>query len=323
MNLHENRDLFLAAIQNAAEPAEKGGFGIKQIYLEKDYWICRSLKLLSQSKDADVAVFKGGTSLSKAYGLGYRFSEDLDIAITSDDTRTDNQTKNIISHIAKAMSSGLEEVMHPATRKFSKYRKTFYRYPTISDGIVSSAISAGQILLEIVSFANPYPYQKLHIRSFLTEYLEKIGRDDIISQYGMEGFDVNVLALSRTATEKLVSLIRHSLADDYILELKSKIRHFYDLHYLYNELQCRAYLQSPKFKEDFNRLLGSDRERFKEPSGWNDRDLQESPLIKSFDELWEELSATYAKELPELAYQAIPEAEQIATSIKSILKMII
>lgn len=270
-----------------------------------------------------MAVFKGGTSLSKAYGLGFRFSEDLDIAITNDDTRTDNQTKNIISHISKAMSLGLEEIQHPATRKFSKYRKTFYRYPTISDGVISSAISAGQILLEIVSFANPYPYQRLRIRSFLSEYLEKIGRYDIISQYGMDGFEVNVLALSRTATEKLISLIRHSLADNYILELKSKIRHFYDLHYLYNEQQCRTYLHSTQFKEEFTKLLTSDMQRFTEPQGWNDRSLAESPLITSFDDVWKELSVSYSKELPELAYQEIPHPDEIAQSIKDVLRFIV
>ncbi len=57
------------------------------MYLEKDYWICRSLKMLSESKEKEVAVFKGGTSLSKAYRLGNRFSEDIDIVITSDQAR--------------------------------------------------------------------------------------------------------------------------------------------------------------------------------------------------------------------------------------------
>ena len=55
-----------------------------------------------------MAVFKGGTSLSKAYGLGGRFSEDIDIAITKDESRTENQTKNLIHSISKTMS----EIFH-------------------------------------------------------------------------------------------------------------------------------------------------------------------------------------------------------------------
>ncbi len=318
MNLHENKDAFAAAIQLASASKEEGGLGIKQIYLEKDYWICRSLKLLSECPESEVAVFKGGTSLSKAYHLGNRFSEDIDIAITSDSQRTENQTKNIISRISKAMSAGLEEVQNPAGRKYSKYRRTFYRYPVTIDSGVAGAVNAGQILLEIVSFANPYPYQNAFIKSFLAEYLEKAGRNDIIEQFGMQGFEIQVLAKSRTAAEKLVSLIRHSLAIDYMSELRAKIRHFYDLHYLWNDPESRAYLQSDEFKKDFQALLSSDQARFKEPEGWRDKTTADSPLINSFDKIWSELQETYSKELPELAYQSIPTAESVAESFNEL-----
>ena len=319
MNLHENKDLFAAAVQFASAAREDGGLGIKQIYIEKDYWICRSIKLLSESKESEVAVFKGGTSLSKAYGLGGRFSEDIDIAITSDSCRTENQTKNIISHVSKAMSFGLEEVQNPATRKYSKYRKAFYRYPVAFDTVAIGAVNPGQIQLEVVSFANPYPYQKVFIKSFITDYLEKAGRADIIEQYGLQGFEINVLAKSRTATEKLVSLVRHSLADDYVPQLKAKIRHFYDLHFLWNDPESRAYLTGEEFKSEFFDLLKSDQARFKEPVGWCDKALTDSPLVRSFDAVWSELEGTYSKELPELAYQAIPSPEAVAQSIKELL----
>lgn len=323
MNLHDNKDIFEAAIQLASATKEEGGLGIKQIYLEKDYWICRSLKQLAECKEAEVAVFKGGTSLSKAYGLGNRFSEDIDIAITSDPDRTDNQTKTTISHISKAMSAGLEEVQNPATRKYSKYRKAFYHYPVVVETSVVGAINPGQILIEIVSFANPYPFGKQTIKCFLTDYLEKAGREDLIEEYGMQSFEINVLAKSRTATEKLVSLIRHSLATDYISELKAKIRHFYDLHFLWNDPESNAYLLSDDFRNEFNALLSSDQARFKEPEGWSDKTVSDSPLINSFDDVWTELSKTYSKELPELAYQAIPSSEDVAASFKELSKLLV
>ena len=318
MNLHENKDLFTAAIQLASNPKSEGGLGIKEIYIEKDYWICRSLKQLSECKESEVAVFKGGTSLSKAYMLGSRFSEDIDIAITNDSQRTDNQTKSIISRISRAMFAGLEEVRNPATRKYSKYRKAFYRYQVTEENEIIGAINHGQILLEIVSFANPYPYQKIFIKSFLTEYLEKTNKNDIIEEFGMQGFEVQVLAKSRTATEKLVSLIRHSLSADYISELKAKIRHFYDLHFLWNDPESRAYLKCGEFKSDFNALLSTDQARFKEPEGWCDKKVSDSPLISSFDKVWSELQETYSKELPELAYQSIPSSESMAESFKEL-----
>ena len=103
MNLHDNQSLFAAAVQFASRNKEDGGLGIKPLFIEKDYWICRSLKFLSDSEVSGKAVFKGGTSLSKAYGLGGRFSEDIDIAITKDESRTENQTKNLIHSISKTM----------------------------------------------------------------------------------------------------------------------------------------------------------------------------------------------------------------------------
>ena len=42
MRLHENRELFSAALQAASQPLEEGGLGIKSIFIEKDYWICSS-----------------------------------------------------------------------------------------------------------------------------------------------------------------------------------------------------------------------------------------------------------------------------------------
>ena len=54
MNLHDETQTFKAAIQLASSPVEEGGLGINEVFLEKDYWICRSLKQLSRSKAVDV-----------------------------------------------------------------------------------------------------------------------------------------------------------------------------------------------------------------------------------------------------------------------------
>lgn len=47
--------------------------------LEKDVWVVWTLAALFESPQAQHLVFKGGTSLSKAYGVIDRFSEDIDI----------------------------------------------------------------------------------------------------------------------------------------------------------------------------------------------------------------------------------------------------
>lgn len=59
--------------------------GLTHIILEKDFWVCWTLKQLFLSPAlSPYLTFKGGTSLSKAYGLIERFSEDIDLTISRD-----------------------------------------------------------------------------------------------------------------------------------------------------------------------------------------------------------------------------------------------
>ncbi|WP_210416091.1 nucleotidyl transferase AbiEii/AbiGii toxin family protein [Brevundimonas sp. SGAir0440] len=46
--------------------------------LEKDVWVVWALRALFEAPLGEALVFKGGTSLSKAYDVIQRFSEDID-----------------------------------------------------------------------------------------------------------------------------------------------------------------------------------------------------------------------------------------------------
>ena len=50
--------------------------------VEKDWWVSAILMALSKTSCVDSLRFKGGTSLSKAWGLINRFSEDIDLSIS-------------------------------------------------------------------------------------------------------------------------------------------------------------------------------------------------------------------------------------------------
>jgi hypothetical protein len=65
------------AIFNAIA-AEKG---MTPFAVEKDWWVSRTLNIIFQMTIAKHLVFKGGTSLSKAWKIINRFSEDIDLAI--------------------------------------------------------------------------------------------------------------------------------------------------------------------------------------------------------------------------------------------------
>lgn len=56
--------------------------GLSSIIIEKDFWVVWTLKrLFSHAEISSNLIFKGGTSLSKGFGLIHRFSEDIDLSI--------------------------------------------------------------------------------------------------------------------------------------------------------------------------------------------------------------------------------------------------
>lgn len=319
MTLHENKNLFLQLIKDTADAQ-----GIDIRYVEKDYWITRSLGLLAQSPYADRVVFKGGTSLTKAYRLTQRFSEDIDVAVINADTLSQGQLKRLIHHAAHSMSDGLEAVTDdPSTRKTSAYYKQLYTFPTTTKGFGALPIREGQILVEINSFANPYPYVPIEIHSFIYEYLQGLEQFRyLIDEFGLQPFTLNVLDKRRTLLEKTVSLLRFSFAED-SEKLTSKIRHFYDLYFLMHDVECREYLQSEQFENEFKELYAHDQESFDHPKGWNRQPHTASPLLTDFESVWGQLRRTYETKIPPLAYvQPIPSANAAEEAFKQIVEVL-
>ena len=73
----------LPAEDRAALLWETGaGRGVADTIIEKDFWVCWTLRRLFGLPQGTTAtlVFKGGTSLSKAFGAIRRFSEDIDLS---------------------------------------------------------------------------------------------------------------------------------------------------------------------------------------------------------------------------------------------------
>ncbi|MBI9068814.1 MAG: nucleotidyl transferase AbiEii/AbiGii toxin family protein [Salinivirgaceae bacterium] len=316
MILHKDKNLFIKAIKETSD-----NFAIQDYFIEKDYWITLILKRLSESKYVYSVVFKGGTSLSKGFKLINRFSEDVDIAVLDVADITGNQLKTLIRTVEKEIAVDLEEInFEGVTSKGSRFRKAVYKYPETqkqkAGGIVSDTI-----IVEINSFANPYPYSKVGIQSLIGEYLQNNNQYELISKYRLEAFEVNVLDVKQTLIEKLVSLVRFSFAENSLEELSGKIRHFYDLYYLMNNKECSDYLNGKQFLTDFNAILDHDKKAFDEPQGWKQKELQESPLLNDFDTLWKTLKNVYSKELSMLAYTVIPKEQEVASNFKQLISL--
>lgn len=81
---------FLSASQQDRRDAFLGTarrLGTVEQNVEKDFWVCWTLAALFDRRDEGKPrlLFKGGTSLSKSFGLISRFSEDIDVTVFRND----------------------------------------------------------------------------------------------------------------------------------------------------------------------------------------------------------------------------------------------
>jgi len=152
MKLHNNNKLFYDTLRAASQYLD-----IKLEFVEKDYWITLVLNRLAKSQYVSSAVFKGGTSLSKGYNLIDRFSEDVDLAIINSNHKSGNEIKNIIRNLEKEITADFsEKIMEGVTSKGSRFRKSVFEYSSSEKNNANN-----KLIVEINSFANPYPYQKI------------------------------------------------------------------------------------------------------------------------------------------------------------------
>jgi hypothetical protein len=99
--------------------------GILPVIVEKDFWVCWILgRIYATPEMATSVVFKGGTSLSKVFGVIQRFSEDADLSVTPasigfsdtelDDAPSATQRNKRMKALAKACEVCVEERFQPA-----------------------------------------------------------------------------------------------------------------------------------------------------------------------------------------------------------------
>jgi predicted nucleotidyltransferase component of viral defense system len=315
MKLHLNSQDFNELVRLSAQH-----FNMATAFVEKDYWLTLILNRLAHSTYSEQVVFKGGTSLSKGYRLISRFSEDIDIA-TINENLTGNALKTKIRTIEKEITVDVTEMIEPKlTSKGSMYRKSVFEYPTAIAGLESNIPK--RIIVEINSFANPYPFVKQNITSFITEFLLITNQQEIAEQYDLLPFALNVLDKRRTMLEKIVSLIRFSFAENPKTALSRKIRHFYDLYFLMNDTECAEYIQSSDFQKDLVELLTHDQQIFETPAVWRDKTIKDSPLVSDFPVLWESLRTTYQTELVTLAFSEIPNETIVRDNFLKMTKWI-
>jgi hypothetical protein len=99
----DRRDLFLAA-------AARLGTAVQNV--EKDFWVCWALDALFNGLPASGPrlLFKGGTSLSKGFGLISRFSEDIDITVLREDLGQETHAADLQALSGKKRRARLDTI---------------------------------------------------------------------------------------------------------------------------------------------------------------------------------------------------------------------
>ncbi len=312
MKLHTKPTDFRGLIEVTAKH-----FNLSSIYIEKDYWVTYLLKRLSNSQYGDVAIFKGGTSLSKAYKIIHRFSEDIDLAIISENLNS-NQTKSLIKNIEKAiLDKNFTECATSQTSKGSKFRKTVYEYPKIMEGLWGHAKE--QLILELNSFAQPYPYVKKEISTYIYEFLDNQNDEvqSLIQRYGLQPFTVNILDYKRTLCEKISAIARASYNDNEDnTEIKSKIRHLYDIYFLMQQQDIQQFIKSNEFINMLNTVRSDDHEQF--GANWTTVPFSDVQILHNPRNVLGKVKLFYDNEFRSLVYnyETMPTIDDIIASIE-------
>jgi Nucleotidyl transferase AbiEii toxin, Type IV TA system len=229
--LREHPEDLFALVGQASE-----ALGLPLEFVEKDFWITELLRSVARPVDDAYVVFKGGTSLSKAFGLIERFSEDVDVLLVVTRAFAKDFGKGSVDKILKLICSragedlGIgEEDQGLEGSGTGEHRNVRYTYPA---RVSATAVQPG-VLLEMGVRGGPDPSSRGTIRSFISQYatgplsLPESEYEEFV------GVDLQVLSPERTLFEKLAIL--HHLATHYPdsqIELRRAARHLYDVYKL-------------------------------------------------------------------------------------------
>ena len=282
--LRDDSETFDALRDGAAER-----FAIDSGAIEKEYWALEVLRAATAPLDGvDEFVFKGGTSLSKAYGIIERFSEDIDLLVTT--TATGKALKRILRTVAERTSTNLG-IKHERAHEGKGFLNARYTYPARRE---VEFLSPG-VLLEMGSRGGPLPNQRRSVQSSMAEAAIAINPEAATRYVDLTSFEVTALAPERTLAEKLAFLHHRATAED-LTALAGGARHLYDVAMLLSNTDVRNALQNP----EVIRELMTDIDARSDAAGWPytprpESGFASSPAFTGQPDITDALKSGYAR----------------------------
>lgn len=244
--------------------------------IEKDWWVVQTLALVFQTSAAPHLVFKGGTSLSKAWGIIERFSEDVDLALSYEFLGfSDNSSRTQITKLRDAsfkyifgtflpelrqvfQANGFRELEIDLTEVASPDQdpvNILVKYPSVTE---KNAYVLPEVKLEIGSRAMREPFTNRSFSSFVGEKFA--GRS-----FADQPIILPCVNPERTFLEKLFLLQEEFQHPVQKIRVKRLSRHLYDIYRIWNAGYAEVVLEN----QELYRSIVTHRERFTRLHGVN------------------------------------------------------
>lgn len=308
--------------------------GLLPIIIEKDFWVCWALHQLSHVKSSThPVIFKGGTSLSKAYQIINRFSEDIDLAFHRSafgfdeeafikESRTAKRRRVAVlktdcaTHIRDIYKSQLGAVYGKILGKNNwsieidvndPDRQTLlFHYPRClsdSDYTISTYIEPA-VKLELGSSSDHEPSSKETISPYSAELFPDYFSDPTTS--------VTVLSGERTFWEKLTILHAEYHRPDTSSPRPRLSRHYYDSVMIYRNGIGKTAIKDIALLK----TVANHKDNFF-PSAWAKYDLAKPGTLKLVPdkELTNWLRKDY-REMEEMIFGEVPAFDEIIQTLK-------
>ena len=202
--------------------------GRSEQMVEKD--TIQSIFLFELAKSELPFVFKGGTSLSKAYNLIDRFSEDIDLAMNRRPTQSERvKSKELIIEIAENLGLVLSNPEEIKSRY--DYNKYVFKYDSLF------SVVPLEIIIETSYYQLVYPVDKHVVGSFVGRFcLDR----NIILPVPFEAAEVmmNVQSVERTFVDKVFAVCDYKIQN---MQDRDS-RHLYDICKLIREVELNEEL---------------------------------------------------------------------------------
>ena len=118
------------------------------------------------------------------------------------------------------------------TNKEGNIKKTAHQYSRLFTG--SFGQIKEQLTIEATWLGNFKPFTTENVGSYILDLMQLTEQEALIEKFDMQTFKVQALSIERTFCEKIMGLVRFSRMENPYTVLSNKIRHVYDLYFMFS-----------------------------------------------------------------------------------------